>query len=68
MVIVFVRAVPAPIGRMMKSPEPTGTSGSIPVMGEPALSPATLVRLIVLAPAAPHGKAMSALTVGVVCR
>ena len=40
----------------------------MPVMGEPALSPATLVRLIVLAPAAPHGKVMSALTVGVVCR
>ena len=37
-------------------------------MGEPALSPATLVRLIVFAPAAPHGKVMLALTVGVVCR
>ena len=67
-VIVLVRAAPAPIGRMKKSPDPTDAVGSMPLTGEPALRPATLARLIVLAPAAPHGRVMLALTVGVVCR
>ena len=67
-VSVAVPAAPAPIGRMKKSPDPTDAVGSMPLTGEPALRPATLARLIVLAPAAPHGRVMLALTVGVVCR
>ena len=67
-VSVAVPAAPAPIGRMKKSPDPTDAVGSMPLTGEPALRPATLARLTVLAPAAPHGRVMVALTVGVVCR
>ena len=67
-VTVLPKAAPVPSGRMMNAPEATGASGSMPVTGEPALSPATLVRLRVLVPATPQGKVMSASTVGVVWR